>query len=545
MSGRNRSARMARSVVGAALMASVVATAASAAEDTLVIAIPSFPQGLDLDKDSSPQTWNMAAQVYEQGMYWEKVAYPYDAETPPEFSPNQVPDFGYPGFRDQVMTPGIVEACELSEDSKTATYKLRQGVISAYGNEFDSDDVLWRVERASATKAIDFFLQSLANVADPKKWSAVDKYTVQITSDTPIPLACPMLTNIYYPFWDADEARKHISDGDPWGDKWISTNGGGFGAYYVTSWEPGKRVVMEANPNYWGDELAIKKIVYVVVPEAASRLALLQRGEVHVAETMSPDDLRAVVGSETSVAVAVKGNQAIFANINNAKPPFDNVKVRQAVNMLIPRDDIVASVYGGLAKSWSGVMPSGFPGAADLAGYKYDPEAAKALLAESGVDLSQPIPLSLNAADAVQENIAILLQRSFAEAGITLELKKLPVAALSDEVYGKSGSLSLWVDMAIQPDPSYALGLFYQTGGATNFSSYSNAEVDKLLDAGRYLVGQARIDAHQSVQKIIQDEAATGWIAEQYFTLAISKKLKGLNWSPAQYYRIREMSFVE
>ena len=545
MRGRNIRTRLAMSVMGAALMTSVATTGAVAEEGTLVIAVPSFPQGLDLDKDSSPQTWNMAAQIYEQGMYWEKVAYPYDSETPPEFSPNQVPDFGYPGFLNQVMTPGIVEACELSDDSKSATYKLRQGVISAYGNEFDSDDVLWRIERASATKAIDFFLLSLANVADPKKWSAVDTHTVQITSDTPIPLACPMLTNIYYPFWDADEARKHATEDDPWGDKWISTNGGGFGAYYVTSWEPGKRVVMDANPNYWGDELAIKKIVYVVVPEAASRLALLQQGKVHVAETMSPDDLKAVVGSDTSAPVAVKGNQAIFAIINNAKPPFDNVKVRQAVNMLIPRDEIAASVYGGLARAWSGVMPSGFPGVADLPDYVYDPAAAKALLAESGADLSQPIPLSLNAADGVQENIAILMQRTFAEAGLKLELRKLPVAALSDEVYGKAGSLTLWVDMAIQPDPSYALGLFYQTGGATNFSSYSNPEVDRLLNEGRYQVGQARLDAHQAVQKIIQDEAATGWIAEQYFTLAISKKLRGLNWSPAQYYRIREMSFAE
>lgn len=533
------------SVLGAGLMASVATTGALAENDTIAIAVPSFPQGLDLDKDSSPQTWIMAAQVYSQGMYWENVAYPYDAETPPEFSPNQVPDFGYPNFAELVMTPGIIEACELSEDSKSATYNLRQGVISAWGNEFDSDDVLWGVERAATTKAIDYFLKSLANVEDPEKWSAVDKYTVQITSDTPIPLACQMLTNIYYPFWDSTEARKHATEDDPWGDNWISTNGGGFGAYYVTSWEPGRRVVMEANPNWWGDELAIKTITFAVVPEASSRLALLEQGRVHIAESMSPDNLKALVGSEVSVPVAVQGNQAIFAIINNAKPPFDNVKVRQAVNMLIPRDDIVASIYGGLARSWSGVMPSGFPGAADLPEYTYDPEAAKALLEESGADLSRPIPLSLNAADAIQENIAILLQRSFAAAGITLELRKLPVAALSDEVYAKAGSLSLWVDMAIQPDPSYALGLFYQTGGATNFSSYSNPEVDSLLAAGRDLVGQARIDAHQDVQRIIQEEAATGWIAEQFFTLAISKELKGLNWSPAQYYRIREISFAE
>lgn len=544
ISRRSKSA-IAMMFAASAICGAMSASTAQAADETLVIAIPGLPQGLDLDRDVSPQTWSMGAQVFDQGMDWAKIPYPYDAETPAQFSPNQVKDFGYPAFREQILAPGLMEACELSADSLTATYKIRPGVVSAYGNEFDSADVMWRVERAAASKAIDWFIQSLANTADVKKWSAVDKYTVQVKSDTPIPLGCAVLTNIYFPFYDADEIKKHATEADPWGNEWIATHGGGFGAYYVTSWEPGKRVVMEANPNYWGGDLAVKKIVYVIVPEAASRLALLEQGKVQIAETLSPDDLKSIVGSGTSVPIGVRGNQSIFAVLNNAKAPFDNVKVRQAVNMLIPREEISKSVFNGLAFPWSGVMPTVFPGAAELPGYKYDPAAAKALLAESGADLSKPITMSFNASDAVQENIAIQMQRSFSEAGITLELKKLPIAAHADEVMGKTSQISLWVDMAIQPDPSYAISLLYATGGATNYFGYGNPEVDKKLAFGREQVGKARIDAHQEVQAIIQKDAPAGWIAEQFYTLALSKKIQGLSWYPAQYYKVRELSLSE
>jgi peptide/nickel transport system substrate-binding protein len=524
-----------------AMCGTATIAAAQAPADTLVVAIPGMPQGLDFDRDVSPLTWSLGAQVFDQGMDWAKIPYPYDAETPAEFSPNQVKGFGYPAFREQILVPGLMEACQLSEDSLTATYKIRPGVVSAYGNEFDSADVMWRVERAAASKAIDWFIQSLANTADLKKWSVVDKYTVQVKSDTPIPLGCAVLTNIYFPFYDSDEIKKHATEADPWGNEWISKNGGGFGAYYVKSWEPGKRVVMEANPNYWGGELTVKKIVYVIVPEAASRLALLEQGKVHIAETLSPDDLKSIVGSDKVAPIGVRGNQSIFATMNASRPPFDNLKIRQAVNMLIPRDEIAKGVFNGLAFPWSGVMPTVFPGAADLPGYKFDVAAAKALVAESGVDLSKPITLSFNASDAVQENIAIQMQRTFKEAGITLELKKLPIAAHADEVMGRTGQISLWVDMAIQPDPSYALGLLYATGGATNYFSYSNPAVDEQLAIGREKVGQARLDAHQEVQSMIQKDAPAGWIAEQFYTLALSKKIEGLSWYPAQYYKVREL----
>lgn len=535
---------LATALAGAVLQVTAVATPSYAQDkDTIVIAIPALPQGIDLDHDIAPQTWTMGAQVFDQGMEWEKVPYPYDAETPKEFSPNQIEGFQYPNFKDQKLAPGIIEECSLSEDSKTAVYKIRKGVKSAWGNEFDADDVMWRIERAMANKAIDFFMNTLANTNDLGKWSKVDQYTVEIRSDTPIPIACTMLTNFYFPFYDSDEVKKHATAEDPWGDKWISTNGGGYGAYYVESWEPGRRVVMKANENYWKGAPTIKTIIWLIVPEASSRVALLGQGKVQIAESLAPDDLQSLVGNANAKPVGVRSNQWIFAVMNNTVAPFDNVKVRQAINMLIPRDDIVKGVFHGLATSWSGIMPTIFPGAADLKPFDYNVEEAKKLLAESGADLSKPLSLSFSANDGVQETVAILMQRSMQEAGLKVELRKLPIAAQADLVMSRKGDFSLWLDMAIQPDPSYDIGLMYSTGGATNYANYSNPAVDDVLNKGRVLVGEERIKAHEAVQTVVQQDAPYGWIIEQFFTLGVANSLKGLNWYTCQYYKVNELTF--
>src|ERR1700726_970218 len=90
-------------------------------KDTIIIAVPGTPQGVDLDRQSGPQTWTMAAQVIESGAEWKPTTYPY-APTPGA-DPTKIPGFTYPDFRTQQMVPSIVENCDLSADSKTAVYR--------------------------------------------------------------------------------------------------------------------------------------------------------------------------------------------------------------------------------------------------------------------------------------------------------------------------------------------------------------------------------------------------------------------------------------
>src|SRR6201988_1787007 len=137
---------------GCVVLASVSGQSLAQTKDTIIIAVPGTPQGVDVDRQSGPQTWTMAAQVIEPGAEWKGSTYPY-APTPGA-DPTKIPGFTYPDFRTQQMVPSIVENCDLSADSKIAVYHLRKGVKSARGNEFTAKDVLWKVKRAYELKAI-------------------------------------------------------------------------------------------------------------------------------------------------------------------------------------------------------------------------------------------------------------------------------------------------------------------------------------------------------------------------------------------------------
>src|ERR1700736_1979682 len=126
--------------LGCGVLALVSGGSLAQTKDTIIIAVPGTPQGVDLDRQSGPQTWTMAAQVIELGAEWKPTTYPY-APTPGA-DPTKIPGFTYPDFRNQEMLPGIVKNCELNADGKTAVYHLREGVKSAAGNEFTAKDVL-------------------------------------------------------------------------------------------------------------------------------------------------------------------------------------------------------------------------------------------------------------------------------------------------------------------------------------------------------------------------------------------------------------------
>ncbi|HZU18783.1 MAG TPA: ABC transporter substrate-binding protein, partial [Candidatus Dormibacteraeota bacterium] len=136
--------------------------------DTIVIGIPGTPQGVDLDRESGPQSWTIAGQVLDLGLEWSRISYPFQPDG--GINNNKIQGFTYPALQQQQTSPGLLTSCDLSSDGKTAIYHLRHGVKSAYGNEFTSADVLFRVKRALANNAIGAFLLGAANANDINKW---------------------------------------------------------------------------------------------------------------------------------------------------------------------------------------------------------------------------------------------------------------------------------------------------------------------------------------------------------------------------------------
>ena len=541
--------RSGRLVIGAAALlaaAGLGAVRPAEAKDTLVIAIPGLPQGVDLDKHVSPQTWTMAAQLHASGLEWQFGPYPYG--TGAFYDPTDLPGFAYPiGYTNQHTQPGIMDSCDASPDGMTMTYHIHPGVISADGNEFTADDVVWRIERERKRPIIYALISKLLNV-DKAKFEKVDKYTVKISNPTPAPLTCPGLTNFYYPWPDAQAIEKHATKDDPFADAWIATHAGGFGAYSVTEWTPGKRAVMMANDHFFRGAPKIKRIIWLVVPESSGRLALLEQGKVDIAEELSPDEIMALKDSKVAHGVAIRGNRQMWIILNNKQKPFDDARVRQAINYLIPRDDIVKNVYHGMAKAWSGVISDVTPGYANLKPYDYDPAKAKELLAQAGYGNGFDADLVFSAGVPEMENLAVILQSSLAKLNVRLNLKKLPVAAHADTVMSHKAQMALWIDSPIQPDANYVIGLMYTSGplSLVNYSNFADPQVDKMEEEGAIITDpQKRIDFHKAVQERIQEQAAFAWSVEPYYRIGISNALQGFRWYTTQYYEVSEMSFKQ
>jgi peptide/nickel transport system substrate-binding protein len=305
---------------------------------------------------------------------------------------------------------------------------------------------------------------------------------------------------------------------------------------------------MEANPHYWRGAPTIKRIIWLVVPESSGRLALLEKGTVDVAEDLSPDELAALKDSKAAEPVAVRGNGQMWLILNNKLKPFDDQRVRQAINYLIPRNDIVKDVYHGMARPWHGVISSVTPGYEDQKPYDFDPEKAKKLLADAGYANGFEADLVFSAGVPEMENIAVILQSALAKLNVKLDLKKLPVAAHSDLVQTKKAQMALWTDSPIQPDVNYVINLVYTSGplSLVNYNNFSDPDVDKMIESGAPLIDPAaRLEHHKGVQQRIQDEAAMGWVVEPYYRVGLSRNLQGFRWYTTQFYLVSQLTFIK
>jgi peptide/nickel transport system substrate-binding protein len=514
----------------------------SAANDTLVIVTAGTPNGIDLDRQANSESWILAPQVYAQGMEWQRGPDPYPSVA--GINNHLVPGYTYPQFKQEKTVQGIIQSCTLSRDGKTALYHLRHNVRAWNGDEFTSADVIYRVQRAIGNKAIGDFIANAANAGTISQWHIVDKYTVKITNSTPMPLICVVNTNSYWHYYDSKVVKAHATPSDPWANTWLSTHDAGYGPYHITSWKAGDEIDMVANTHYWQGAPSIKRVIYKIVPDASSRIALLESGRAQIAEALSPQDIISLKGKPGVHPVAVHGNESMLLEMNNATPPFNNVKVRRAIEYAIPRDTIVRDVYRGLAFPWEGVMPSVYPGYINFNGhYPYDLAKAKQLLAAAGYKNGLTVPLIYSAADPVQEDLAITLRTSFQKLGLNVVFQKLPLAAYADAVQSKKATFALWIDFPIQPDPNYSMRLFYLTGNAVNYQNYHNPEVDRILQQGVSIVDPAqRNQFNGRAEPIIENDATLGWVCEPAFTIALSSRVHGWGWYTTQYYRVYDLS---
>ena len=410
-----------------------------------------------------------------------------------------------PGTTD--LRPGLAESYTVSDDGMTFTFKLRAGVKFHNGREMTADDVKYSLDRvtnpATQSPGAGFFgsIKGYDAIADGSADNlegvkVVDDGTIEITLSRPDATFLHVMA-LNFASVVAREAVE--AAGDDFGKQPVGT-----GAYKLGEWTLGQRLVFEKNADYWRDGVPyLDSITFEVGQEPVVALLRLQNGEVDVpGDGIPPAKFREVMSDPAQAERVVEGGQLhtgyITLNVNT--PPMDDARVRQAINMAINKDRIV-QIINGRAVPATQPLPPSMPGYTDgYAGYGFDPEGAKALLAEAGQGDGFATELYVMNTDP-NPRIAQAIQRDLADIGIDAAIKSLAQANVI-EAGGNGSAPMIWSGgmawIADFPDPSNFYGPILGCDGAVdggwNWSWYCNADLDAMATKADAITDAAKQD---------------------------------------------------
>ena len=522
-------------IVGALLSAWSAAPAAQ--RDRLIIGIPAFPPSADQDMASHPMQWLLT-------FYTASWAF----EAPRALG-------GFPGAEDVSVPiygwsqPRNFESWGVSEDGLTWTFRIRPGNMSYYGNEFTTEDIKWSHERIFGNNFIMMFFWGVGGLGDlESSFKIIDKYTYTLTTEKPNPVLNAIMRIDPYMRFDATEAKKHATADDPWANEWIRTHGtSGFGPWVIDEWVPGDRVTLLANPNYVGGKPKIDKLILVVIPESANRLAAIKDGTIDLAIDLSPEQILSLEGAEGVRTIALPLTMHTWGVMNNSRAPFDNKLVRQAMNFAMPKEAICDTAYLGFAKPWRAALPEVFPAATgpEEFPYSFDLDKAKALLDEAGYSDGFEMELIYDSSFQPWETAATMIRTTLAKIGVTVNIRSMPAGPFTSAVNGKEFHFALWHDMPILSDPNYGMNLSYKTGAFVNYAGYSNPEVDSMLEEGMSILDTTeRLAHHRDIQRIVLDDAPIVFAWNESFLRAIRSDIRGLEWVDGGKLQPSKMYFI-
>ena len=400
------------------------------------------------------------------------------------------------------MVPALATEWGPSEaDPNVWTFKLREGVTFHDGAEFDSEDVVFSLNRAMTPDSD--YKELLASVTEVR---ATDKYTIEIVTDGPNPIMPSNLTNMFMmdKGWaEANNAVK-VQDYEGGEDTFAAKNANGTGPYKLISREPDVRTVLEINENYWGKDefpMDVTRIEYTPIQNAATRVAALLSGEVDFIQDVPVQDLQRVADADGLDVRTAPQNRVIFFGMNSGDAdlandnvdganPLSDVRVRKAMSMAINRDAIQQVVMRGQSAPAGMIAPpfvNGWNEAMDSSSVT-DIEGAKALMEEAGygngfsIQLDCPNDRYINDEAICQAAVGML-----AQIGVTVNLDAKPKAQhfplinnLETDFYMLGWGVPTY-------DSEYVFNFLVHTKGekygSWNGTRYSNPELDGMIVA--------------------------------------------------------------
>lgn len=405
------------------------------------------------------------------------------------------------------VLPALAESWTISDDGKVYTFKLHKGVKFHDGSDFDAEDVKFSLDRARAPDSVNAQKGLFAAIDTVE---VIDPETVQVT------LKHPQGAFLYNMGWgDAVIVAPESADRNK--EKPIGT-----GPFRFDHWAKGSAVTLVKSDNYWGDPVALDKVEFRFIPDAAAAVPAVLSGDVQAFPFFPADAVSQVEGNpQLKVVIGSTEGETILA-MNNKKPPLDNLKVRQAISYALDREAIIDGASGGLGQPIGSHVSPSSKAYLDLTGrYPHDAAKARELLKEAGFENGFKTTLKLPPPAYARDGGQIIASQ-LRNVGIQADIILVEWAQWLDQVFTKKDYDLTIVshtepnDIDIYSRPEY-------------YFNYQNPEFNKVIEELNLTSDEAtRNSLLAKAQNILADDAVVGFLFELPKVGVWDAKLSGL-----------------
>ena len=462
--------------------------------DIITMAIPVDPDGLDPHMTASASTFQITSNIYESLITVDENG---------EF------------------IPALASSWKVSEDGLSITFTLRDGALFSNGKVCDSKAVKESFERLMGDLSVrrsDYSFISSIETLDDKN--------IKFNMDT---LNVAALSSFAYPWAAVVDASSDNLRSKPVGT----------GPYVLRSWVAQQDLILDRNTNY-PYEVKNDGVRFVIMPDLTAEITALNAGEVDL--ILITGDLASAVENKGYNIISAAGNGLQLMAMNCKNPALSDVRVRQAINLAVDKDEVIEAVWWGYGKKIGSHFPVVLKDYIDLSDtYSYNIEEAKRLLKEAGY--GNGLTLNMDLPKNYQEylNAGLVIAASLEKVGIKVNINIVEWAYWLNEVYvGRNYDLTV-VGHTGRLDP-YALLVKYLSYGNENYFNYKNSEVDQLLEKYQSeLNEEKRSEYVKRIQTILANEVPALYIQDPIQIFVSQGNIQGFKSYPINIYQMKEV----